>query len=163
MVAKFQFKHHITSLLFARLFACFASPSIIYDSNPWAIYMVWKVCRKLHKVTLHGTWTSCGMYFICTMNTSYRINFSIASKSMCIYLFGDSNTKCTHLGGVHPIGCDFETNMFTSLSSVVSHGVNTIRECFSRSMWTNNSIRVIRLIVLSCILSHALLNLNAHI
>ena len=30
MVVKFQFKHHITPLLFARLFACFASPSVIY-------------------------------------------------------------------------------------------------------------------------------------
>ena len=53
---------------------------------------------------------------------------------MCIHLFGDSNTKCTHLGGVHPMVCDFETNMFTSLSFVVSLGVNTLRECFSRSM-----------------------------
>jgi len=70
------------------------------------------------------------------LNTSYRVNFPIVSKSMCIHLLGDSNTKCTHLGGggVHPIGCDFETNMFASLSFVVSRGVNTLRECFSRSM-----------------------------
>ena len=53
---------------------------------------------------------------------------------MLILLLGDSNTKCTHLGGVHPIGCDFETNMFPNLSFVVSHGVNTIRECYSRLM-----------------------------
>ena len=53
---------------------------------------------------------------------------------MCIHLLGDSNTKCIYLGGVHPIGCDFETNMFASLSFVVSRGVNTLRECFSRSM-----------------------------
>ena len=71
---------------------------------------------------------------MCTMNTSYRVNFPIVSKSMCINLFGDSNTKCTYLGGVHPIGCDFETNIFTSLSFVVSRGVNTLRECYSRSM-----------------------------
>ena len=53
---------------------------------------------------------------------------------MCIHLLGDLNTKCTHLGGVHPIGCDFETNMSTSLSFVVSLGVSTLRECFSQSM-----------------------------
>ena len=53
---------------------------------------------------------------------------------MCIHLLGDSNTKCTLLGGVHPIGRDFETNMFVSLSFVVSRGVNTLRECYSRSM-----------------------------
>ena len=53
---------------------------------------------------------------------------------MCIHLLGDSNTKCTHLGGVHPIGCDFETNVFASLYFVVSRGVNTRRECFSQLM-----------------------------
>ena len=53
------------------------------------------------------------------------------SKSMCIHLLGDSNTKYTHLGGVHPMTCDFETNMFASLSYVVSCGVSTLRECFS--------------------------------
>ena len=53
---------------------------------------------------------------------------------MCIHLLGDSNTNCTHLGGVHPMACDFETNMFSSLSFVVSRGVNTLRECFSRSI-----------------------------
>ena len=53
---------------------------------------------------------------------------------MCIHLLGDSNTKCTHLGGVHPMVCDFETNVFASLYFVVSRGVNTLRECFSRSM-----------------------------
>ena len=51
----------------------------------------------------------------------YRVNFLIVSKSMCIHLLGDSNTKCTHLGGVHFMACDFETNMFPSLSFVVSH------------------------------------------
>ena len=56
------------------------------------------------------------------------------SKSMCIHLLGDSNTKCTHLEGVHHMSCDFETNIFTSLSFIVSRGVNTFRECFSRSM-----------------------------
>ena len=70
---------------------------------------------------------------MCTMNTNYRVNFPLLSKSMCILLLGDSNTKCTHLGGVHPIGCDFETNIFASLSFVVSYGVNTLRECYSRS------------------------------
>ena len=71
---------------------------------------------------LHGTWASWAMYFIfCTMNTSYRVNFPLLSKTMCIHLVGDSNTKCTHLGGVHPMVCDFETNMFTSLSFVVSY------------------------------------------
>ena len=68
------------------------------------------------------------------MNTSCRINFLIVSKSMCIHLLSDSNTKCTYLGGVHPIGNDFETNMFASLSFVVSRGVNTLRECYSRSI-----------------------------
>ena len=68
------------------------------------------------------------------MNTSYMVNFPIVSKSMCIYLLGDSNTKCTHLGGVHLITCDFETNVFASLSFVVSRGVNTLKECYSRSM-----------------------------
>ena len=74
------------------------------------------------------------VFHMCTMNTSYRVNFPIVSKSMCIYLLGDSNTKCTHLGGVHSMVCDFETNMFASLSFVVSRGVNTLRECFSRSI-----------------------------
>ena len=53
---------------------------------------------------------------------------------MCIHFLGDLNTKCTLLGGVHPMVCDFETNMFASLSFVVSCGVNTLRECYSRSM-----------------------------
>jgi hypothetical protein len=26
---------------------------------------------------------------------------------MCIHLIGDSNTKCTYLGGVHPMVYDF--------------------------------------------------------
>ena len=68
------------------------------------------------------------------MSTSYRVNFPIVLKSMCIHLLGDSNTKCTHLGGVHPMACDFETNIFSSLSFVVSRGVNTLRGCFSQSM-----------------------------
>ena len=42
------------------------------------------------------------VFHMCTMNTNYRVNFPIVSKSMCIHLLGDSNTKCTHLGGVHP-------------------------------------------------------------
>ena len=66
------------------------------------------------------------VFHMCTMNTSYRVNFSIVSKSMCIHLLGDSNTKCTHLGGVHPMICDFETNLFASLSFVVSHGVENV-------------------------------------
>ena len=49
------------------------------------------------------------------------IHFLIVSKSMCIHFLGDSNTKCTHLGGVHPIICDFETNIFSTLSFVVSY------------------------------------------
>ena len=39
---------------------------------------------------------------------------------MCIHLLGDSDTKYTYLGGVHPMVCDFEANMFPSLSFVVS-------------------------------------------
>ena len=50
---------------------------------------------------------------------------------MCIHLLGDSNTKCTLLGGVHSMACDFETNIFSSLSFVVSHGVNTLRQYVS--------------------------------
>ena len=73
------------------------------------------------------------VFHMCTMNTSYRVNFPIVPKSMCIHLLSDSNTKCTLLGGVHPIGCNLETNMFASLSFVVSRGVNTLRECYSRS------------------------------
>ena len=64
------------------------------------------------------------VFHLCTMNTSYRVNFPIVSKSMCIHLLSDSNTKCTHLGGVHPMVCDFETNMFLKLifcSLIVSH------------------------------------------
>jgi len=74
------------------------------------------------------------VFHMCTMNTNYRVNFPIVSKSMCIHFLGDSNTKCTHLGGVHSMVCDFETNVFASLSFVVSRGVNTLRECYSRSM-----------------------------
>ena len=74
------------------------------------------------------------VFHMCTMNTSYRVNFPIVSKSMCIHLLGDSNTKCIHLGGVHPMACDFETNMFISLSFVVSLGVNTLREWYSRNV-----------------------------
>ena len=68
------------------------------------------------------------------MNTSYRVNFPIVSKSMCIHLLSDSNTKYTYLGGVQPMACDFETNIFSSLSFVVSHEINTLRECYSRLM-----------------------------
>jgi hypothetical protein len=56
------------------------------------------------------------VFHMCTMNTSYRINFPIVSKLMCMHLLGDSNIKCTHLGGVRPIICNFETNIFASLS-----------------------------------------------
>ena len=49
-------------------------------------------------------------------------------------MLGDSNTKCTYLGGVHHMVCDFETNVFASLSFVVPRGVNTLRESYSRSM-----------------------------
>ena len=55
-------------------------------------------------------------------------------QNQCAYIFlGDSKTKCTHLGGVHFMVCDFKTNVFASLSFVVSRGVNTLRECYSRS------------------------------
>ena len=81
---------------------------------------------------VHGPHEVCISYVY--MNTSNRVNFSIMSKSLCIHLLGDSNTKCTHLGGVHFITCDFETNVFASLSLVVLRGVNTLRECDSRSM-----------------------------
>jgi hypothetical protein len=27
----------------------------------------------------------------------------LLSQTMCIHLIGDSNTKCTHLGGAHPM------------------------------------------------------------
>ena len=72
MVGRFKFKYHITPLLFLlgclhilHLLVLYMVGCLCNDSNPWAIYMVWPVCRKLHKVTLHGTWTSWGMYFIC--------------------------------------------------------------------------------------------------
>ena len=60
------------------------------------------------------------VFHLCTMNINYRVNFPLLSKTLCIHLLGDSNTKCTYLGGVHPMVCDFETNMFASLSFVVS-------------------------------------------
>ena len=44
----------------------------------------------------------------------------IVVKNNVHTLTGDSNTKCTHLGGVHPMVCDFETNIFSSSSFVVS-------------------------------------------
>jgi len=50
------------------------------------------------------------------MNTSYRANFPLLSKTMCIHLISDSNTKCIYLEGVHPMICDCETNIFSSLS-----------------------------------------------
>ena len=67
------------------------------------------------------------VFHMCTMSTSYGVNFLIVSKSMCIHLLGDSNTKCTLLGGVNFIACDFETNIFASLSFVVSRGINTLK------------------------------------
>ena len=60
------------------------------------------------------------VFHLCTMNANYRVNFPLLSKTLCILLLGDSNTKCTHLGGVHSMICDFETNIFASLSFVVS-------------------------------------------
>ena len=42
--------------------------------------------------------------------------------------------KLMDLGGVHSMACDFETNIFASLSFVVSRGVNTLRECYSQLM-----------------------------
>ena len=45
-------------------------------------------------------------------------------------MLADSNIKCTHLGGVHPMICDFETNMFASLSFIVSRRVNTLKRMF---------------------------------
>ena len=59
------------------------------------------------------------VFYLCTMSTSYRVNFPLLSITMCIHLISDSNTKCTYLGGVHPMVCNFETNIFTSLSFVV--------------------------------------------
>ena len=81
---------------------------------------------------VHGYHEVCISYVY--LEHKHRVNFPIVSKSMCIYLLSDSNTKCTLLGGAHPIICDFETNMFASLSFIVSRGVNTIRECYSCSM-----------------------------
>ena len=69
---------------------------------------------------VHASHEVCISYVYHDCVTSYRVNFLIVSKSMCIHLLGDSNTKCAHLGGVHPMVCDFETNMFPSLSFVVS-------------------------------------------
>ena len=46
---------------------------------------------------------------------------SIVVKNNVHTFASDLNTKCTHLGGDHPMVCDFETNMFTSLSFVVSY------------------------------------------
>ena len=63
------------------------------------------------------------VFRMCIMNTSYRVNFPIVPKSMCIHLLGDSNTKCTHLGGVHSMGCDFETKMFASLFKCYSQSI----------------------------------------
>ena len=75
-----------------------------------------------------------GLHEVCISYVYHKHKLKeFVSKSMCIHLLGDSNTKCTHLGGVHPMACDFETNIFTSLSFVVSRGVNTLREGFSRS------------------------------
>ena len=71
MVARFKFKHHVAPLLslgclhVLHLLVLYMVGCLCHDSNPWATYMVWLVCRKLHKVTFHGTWTSWGMYFIC--------------------------------------------------------------------------------------------------
>ena len=56
------------------------------------------------------------VFHFCTMSINYRVNFPLLSKIMCIHLISDSNTKCTYLGGVHPMICDFETNIFSSLS-----------------------------------------------
>jgi len=127
MVARFQFKHHVAPLLLLgclhalHLLVLYMVSCLCHDSNPWATYMVWQVCRKLHKVILHGAWTSCGMYFICVPWTQTIGQTSQLCQNLCAYnLLGVSNTKCTHLGGVYPIVCDFETNMFTSLSFVVS-------------------------------------------
>ena len=76
------------------------------ESYTWLPFMV------------HGIHEVCALFVY--QNTSYRVNFPLLSKILCIYLLGDSNTKFTHLGGVHSIGCDFETNEFSSLSFVVS-------------------------------------------
>ena len=58
---------------------------------------------------VHGPHEVCVSYVY--HEHKYRVNFPIVSKSMCKNLLGDSNTKCTHLGGVHPMACDFETNI----------------------------------------------------
>ena len=47
------------------------------------------------------------VFHLCTMSTSYRVNFLLLLKIMCIHLVSDSNTKYTHLERVHPIVCDF--------------------------------------------------------
>jgi hypothetical protein len=71
--------------------------------------LIWfdKCVKNLHGVRFHGTWTHevCILFF--TMNTSYRVSFLSLSKTICIHLIGDSNTKCTYLGGVHPMVYDF--------------------------------------------------------
>jgi hypothetical protein len=54
----------------------------------------------------------------------------LLSQTMCIHLVGDSNTKCTHLGGAHPMVC-----IVLSLSYVVpwrhvSVWYFILRECY---------------------------------
>ena len=70
---------------------------------------------------VHGLHEVCVSFFSSTINTNYRVNFPLLSKTMFIHFISDSNTKCTYLGGVHPMVCDFETNIFSSLSFVVSY------------------------------------------
>ena len=47
------------------------------------------------------------VFRMCTLSTSYRVCFPIVVKNIVHTLDGDSNTKCTHLGGAHSMVCDF--------------------------------------------------------
>ena len=126
MVAIFQFKHHVAPLpllgclhrlhllvLYMVGFLCLA---LTHEQPTWfdkcveSYTLLPFMVHELHEVSISF------MYH----ESKLQVNFPFFSKTMCIHLLGDSNTKCTHLGGVHPMVCDFETNMFASLSFVAS-------------------------------------------
>ena len=90
--------------------------TLIYEQRTWFYKCVESYTRLPFMV--HGLHEVCILF----MYHEYKLQgkLLIVVKNKCIHLITDSNTRCTHLGGVHPMVCDFETNKFASLSFVVS-------------------------------------------
>jgi hypothetical protein len=61
------------------------------------------VCLLCRKATLFLSWCMFLIYISLHHEQDIGLASLLLSQTKCIDLVGDSNTKCTHLGGGHPM------------------------------------------------------------